>query len=251
MACDGLKPVVAIYSTFLQRAYDQLIHDVALQNLPVLFAIDRGGLVGNDGPTHSGNFDLSYLRCIPNMTIMTPADENECRQMLSTGFGLGGPAAVRYPRGTGPGAMISDELEALPVGKAEVCREGRDVALLVFGSPLPNALQAGERLDATVVNMRFVKPLDEDCLLDLAARHRLLISIEDNAVAGGAGSAVAETLAAHGVATSLAMLGIPDRFIEHASREQQLAECGLDAEGIYQRVRREMAAGIATLRAVD
>jgi 1-deoxy-D-xylulose-5-phosphate synthase len=251
MACDGLKPVVAIYSTFLQRAYDQLIHDVALQNLPVLFAIDRGGLVGNDGPTHSGNFDLSYLRCIPNMTIMTPADENECRQMLSTGFGLGGPAAVRYPRGTGPGAMIGDELETLPVGRAEVCREGRDVALLVFGSPLPGALQAAERLDATVVNMRFVKPLDEDCLLEMAARHRLLISIEDNAVAGGAGSAVAEALAAHGVTTSLAMLGIPDRFIEHASREQQLAECGLDAEGIYRRVRREMAAGIATLRVVD
>jgi len=251
MACDGLKPVVAIYSTFLQRAYDQLIHDVALQNLPVLFAIDRGGLVGNDGPTHSGSFDLGYLRCIPNMTVMTPADENECRQMLSTGFALSGPSAVRYPRGTGPGVAVGSDLGTLPVGKAEVCRQGRDVALLVFGSPLAEALQAAERLDATVVNMRFVKPLDEDTLLEVAARHRVLVTIEDNSVAGGAGSAVAEALASHGVSIPLAMLGIPDRFIEHASREQQLAECGLDAENIYQRVRRELAAGIATLRAVD
>jgi 1-deoxy-D-xylulose-5-phosphate synthase len=251
MACEGLNPVLAIYSTFLQRGYDQLIHDVALQNLPVLFAIDRGGLVGNDGPTHSGNFDLSYLRCIPNLTIMAPADENECRQMLSTGFQLPGPAAVRYPRGTGPGVVVGNDLTTLPVGKAELRREGRDVALLVFGSPLPAALEAAERLDATVVNMRFVKPLDEDCLVDLAARHRLLISIEDNAIAGGAGNAVAEALAAHGITLPLAMLGIPDRFIEHASREQQLAECGLDADGIYQRVQREIASAIATLRAVD
>jgi 1-deoxy-D-xylulose-5-phosphate synthase len=217
----------------------------------VLFAIDRGGLVGNDGPTHSGNFDLSYLRCIPNLTIMAPADENECRQMLSTGFQLPGPAAVRYPRGTGPGVVVGNDLTTLPVGKAELRREGRDVALLVFGSPLPAALEAAERLDATVVNMRFVKPLDEDCLVDLAARHRLLISIEDNAIAGGAGNAVAEALAAHGISVPLAMLGIPDRFIEHASREQQLAECGLDADGIYQRVQREIASAIATLRAVD
>ncbi len=251
MACDGLRPVVAIYSTFLQRGYDQLIHDVALQNLPVLFAIDRGGLVGNDGPTHSGNFDLSFLRCIPNLTIMAPADENECRQMLSTGFHLDGPAAVRYPRGTGPGVEVGDDLATLPVGKAEIRREGRDAALLVFGSPLPAALEAAERLDATVVNMRFVKPLDEDCLVDLAARHRLLVTIEDNAVAGGAGSAVAEALAAHGIAVPLAQLGIPDHFVEHASREQQLAECGLDAESIYQRVQREIASVIATLRVVD
>ena len=251
MACDDLKPVVAIYSTFLQRAYDQLIHDVALQNLPVLFAVDRGGLVGNDGPTHSGNYDLSYLRCIPNLTVMTPADENECRRMLCTGFTLPGPAAVRYPRGSGPGAGIEPGLEPLPVGKAAVCREGREAALLVFGSLLPAALEAAERLDATVVNMRFVKPLDEACLLDMAGRHRILISVEDNAVSGGAGSAVAESLAAHGVTVPLAILGIPDRFIEHAGREQQLAECGLDAEGIYQRAQREMASGIATLRAVD
>jgi len=251
MACDGLKPVLAIYSTFLQRGYDQLIHDVALQNLPVLFAIDRGGLVGNDGPTHSGNFDLSYLHCLPNITIMAPADENECRQMLSTGFQLTGPAAVRYPRGTGPGVTVGNDLATLPVGKAEIRRQGHDVALLVFGSPLSAALEAAERLDATVANMRFVKPLDEDCLADLAARHRLLVSIEDNAIAGGAGSAVAEALAAHGIAVPLALLGIPDRFIEHAGREQQLAECGLDAEGIYQRVQREIVRAIATLRAVD
>ncbi len=251
MACEGLKPVVAIYSTFLQRAYDQLIHDVALQNLPVLFAIDRGGLVGNDGPTHSGNYDLSYLRCIPNMTVMTPADENECRQMLSTGFQLAGPSAVRYPRGTGPGAAVGNGLSTLPVGKAAMIREGRDVALLVFGSPLAAALDAAERLNATLVNMRFVKPLDEDCILTAAHRHRMLITVEDNAVAGGAGSAVAEALASHGVTTPLVMLGIPDRFIEHASREQQLAECGLDADGILQRVQREIAVGIATLRAVD
>jgi 1-deoxy-D-xylulose-5-phosphate synthase len=251
MACEGLKPVVAIYSTFLQRAYDQLIHDVALQNLPVLFAVDRGGLVGNDGPTHSGNYDLSYLRCIPNLTIMAPADENECRRMLSTGYRLPGPAAVRYPRGTGPGAAVEPGLDPLPVGRAEVVREGREAALLVFGSLLPAALEAAERLDASVVNMRFVKPLDEACLLDMAGRHRLLISLEDNAVSGGAGSAAAEVLAAHGVTIPLVLLGIPDRFIDHAGRDQQLAECELDADSIYQRVQREMASGIATLRAVD
>jgi 1-deoxy-D-xylulose-5-phosphate synthase len=251
MACEGWKPVVAIYSTFLQRAYDQLVHDVALQNLPVLFAIDRGGLVGADGPTHSGNYDLSFLRCIPNMTLMVPADENECRQMLSTGLRLNGPAAVRYPRGTGPGAFITPGLDTLPVGKADIRREGRDVALLVFGSPLAAALEAAERLDATVVNMRYVKPLDEDCVLKLAASHRILATLEDNAVAGGAGSAVAEALMRHGNDAAVAMLGIPDRFIEHASREQQLAECGLDADGIYQRIQRELACRIATLRAVD
>jgi 1-deoxy-D-xylulose-5-phosphate synthase len=251
MACDGLRPVVAIYSTFLQRAYDQLIHDVAVQNLPVLFAIDRGGLVGNDGPTHSGNYDLSYLRCIPNLTVMTPADENECRRMLSTGFELSTPAAVRYPRGTGPGVETATDLSGLAPGKAEIRREGRDVALLVFGSPLAAALEAAERLNATVINMRFVKPLDEDCLLDVADRHHLLVTIEDNAIAGGAGSAVAEVLAAHDIVTPLAMLGIPDRFIEQASRDQQLAECGLDAAGIYQRIQREINRGIATLRAVD
>ncbi len=251
MACDGWKPVVAIYSTFLQRAYDQLVHDVALQNLPVLFAIDRGGLVGADGPTHSGNFDLSFLRCIPNMTLMTPADENECRQMLSTGFRLNGPVAVRYPRGTGPGTSIKPGLQTLPVGKAEIRREGQDVALLVFGSPLAAALEAAERLNATVVNMRYVKPLDEDCILKLAASHRILVTVEDNAIAGGAGSAVAEALMCHGKTLPVAMLGIPDRFIEHASREQQLLECGLDADSIYQRIQRELAGRIATLRVVD
>lgn len=251
MACDGWKPVVAIYSTFLQRAYDQLIHDVALQNLPVLFAIDRAGLVGADGPTHAGSFDTSFLRCIPNMTLMAPADENECRQMLSTGFHLDGPAAVRYPRGTGPGRAVDPGLDGLPLGKAEICREGKDVALLVFGSPLAEALIAAERLNATVVNMRFIKPLDEDCILELANSHRVLASVEDGAVAGGAGSAVAELLAQHGNPVPLAILGIPDQFIEHASREQQLAECGLDAEHIYQRVQRELAGRIATLRAVD
>ncbi len=251
LACEGMKPVVAIYSTFLQRAYDQLIHDVALQNLPVLFAIDRGGLVGADGPTHSGNYDLSFLRCIPNMLLMAPADEHECRQMLSTGFRHDGPAAVRYPRGTGPGVEVGTGLEVLEIGKAQVCREGKDVALLAFGSTLAAALEAGERLGATVVNMRFVKPLDEACISEMAAGHSLLVTLEDNAVSGGAGSAVAETLAAHGITIPLTQLGIPDRFIEHASREQQLAECGLDADSIYQQIQRELAARIATLRAVD
>ena len=251
MACDGLKPVVAIYSTFLQRAYDQLIHDVALQNLPILFAIDRGGLVGADGPTHAGSFDLSYLRCIPNMTLMAPADEDECRKMLSTGYRLEGPAAVRYPRGRGPGAAVDVGLEELPVGKAKLCREGRDVALLVFGSPLAAALEAAERLNASVVNMRFIKPLDTECVARLAATHSLLVTIEDNAVAGGAGSAVAELLTGQEQRAALLMLGIPDRFIEHATREQQLAECGLDADGIYHRVQRELAGRIASLRAVD
>lgn len=251
MACEGYRPVVAIYSTFLQRAYDQLVHDVALQNLPVLFAIDRGGLVGADGPTHSGNYDLSFLRCVPNMTIMVPGDANECRRMLSTGFKLEGPAAVRYPRGSTPDSSIPDDLDVVPVGKAEIRRQGQTVALLAFGSPLAAALEAGERLNATVVSMRFVKPLDEACILELATSHRLLITLEDNSLAGGAGSAVAETLAEHGNSVPLVMLGIPDRFIEHASREQQLQECGLDAESIYQRIRRELAAGIATLRAVD
>jgi len=251
LACEGIKPVVAIYSTFLQRAYDQLIHDVALQNLPVLFAIDRGGLVGADGPTHSGNYDLSFLRCIPNMLLMAPADENECRQMLSTGFRHEGPAAVRYPRGTGPGVDVSSELDTLEIGKAQICREGKDVALLAFGSTLAAALEAGERLNATVVNMRFIKPLDEACVSELASRHHLLVTLEDNAISGGAGSAVAEALASHGISMPLTQLGIPDHFIEHASREEQLAECGLDADSIYQRIQRELAARIATLRAVD
>ncbi|TCK17445.1 1-deoxy-D-xylulose-5-phosphate synthase [Thiogranum longum] len=251
LACEGIRPVVAIYSTFLQRAYDQLIHDVALQNLPVLFAIDRGGLVGADGPTHSGNFDLSFLRCIPNMLLMAPADENECRKMLSTGFRHEGPAAVRYPRGTGPGVEVDSDLDTLEIGKAQVCRKGKDVALLAFGSTLTAALEAGEKLDATVVNMRFIKPLDEACVCELTANHRMLVTLEDNAISGGAGSAVAESLAAHDITIPLTHLGIPDHFIEHASREEQLAECGLDSDSIYHRIQRELAARIATLRAVD
>jgi 1-deoxy-D-xylulose-5-phosphate synthase len=238
---------VAIYSTFLQRAYDQLIHDVALQNLPVLFAIDRGGLVGADGPTHHGSFDLSYLRCVPNMVVMAPADENECRQMLYTGTRLQQPAAVRYPRGCGPGRVIAEEMSALPVGKAEIRRQGRDLALLAFGAMVPTAEEAGRILDATVVNMRFVKPLDEELLMELARRHAAFVTLEDNAVTGGAGSGVNEVLAARGVAVPVLNLGIPDRFIEHGSREQCLAVAGLDLESVLATVRawRGEPAGVA------
>ena len=236
MACDGLKPVVAIYSTFLQRAYDQLIHDVALQNLPVLFAIDRAGVVGPDGPTHAGSFDLSFLRAIPNLLIMAPADEAECRQMLSTGFAHGGPAAVRYPRGTGPGAAVASSLDTLPVGRAQVRRQGREVALLAFGAVLAPALEAGETLDATVVNMRFVKPLDEALLRELAASHRLLVTVEDNVVMGGAGSAVNEFLAAEQALVPVLNLGLPDRFQEQGSREELLAEAGLTPDAIIRAV---------------
>ena len=233
LAADGLKPVVAIYSTFLQRAYDQLIHDVALQNLPVVFAIDRAGLVGSDGATHQGSYDLSYLRCIPNMVIMAPADENECRQMLYTATTVDGPAAVRYPRGSGPGVPLQKEFQALPIGKAQIRREGRSgLALLAFGPMLESALHIGERLDATVVNMRFVKPLDEALVIELAARHRALITLEENAVAGGAGSAVAEVLCAEGLTPALLQIGIPDRFIEHGSRESCLAAAGLDTASL-------------------
>jgi 1-deoxy-D-xylulose-5-phosphate synthase len=236
LACEGLKPVVAIYSTFLQRAYDQLIHDVALQNLPVLFAIDRGGLVGPDGPTHSGSFDLSYLRCVPNMVIMAPADENECRQMLYTGYLHEGPAAVRYPRGTGPGVVPQDTMSALALGKAEVRRRGRDIAILAFGSMVQPALDAGESLDATVVNMRFVKPLDEQLVLTLARDHELIVTVEENAICGGAGSAVNELLAPIATAPRVLNLGLPDRFIEHGARETLLAGCGLDAQGILRTI---------------
>ena len=236
LACAGLKPVVAIYSTFLQRAYDQLIHDVALQNLPVLFAIDRAGLVGPDGPTHAGSFDLSYLRCIPNLLIMAPSDENECRRMLYTGFLHDGPAAVRYPRGAGPGAAVQAAMQTLPIGKAELRRQGQRVALLAFGSMLQPSLAAADQLDATVVNMRFVKPLDEALLADLAGRYELLVTIEENAVAGGAGSAVSECLANQGLVVPLLHLGLPDRFIEQATRAELLADCGLDAAGIVRAV---------------
>ncbi len=232
MAVEGAKPVVAIYSTFLQRAYDQVIHDVAIQNLPVLFAVDRAGLVGADGGTHNGSYDFTYLRCLPNMVVMAPADENETRQMLHTGFGLDCPAVVRYPRGSGPGVEVVRETEALPVGKAQVRRRGSRVALLAFGSMVSPALEAGERLDATVVNMRFVKPLDEALVLELAAGHDLLVTVEENVVAGGAGSGVAECLAAAGVTVPTAHLGLPDRLVEHGGQAELLAECGLDADGI-------------------
>jgi 1-deoxy-D-xylulose-5-phosphate synthase len=232
MACEGAKPVVAIYSTFLQRGYDQLIHDVAIQNLDVTFALDRGGVVGPDGATHAGSFDLSYLRCIPNMIVAAPADENECRQLLTTAFRHEGPAAVRYPRGTGPGAKIETELKTLPIGKGEVRRRGSGIAILAFGAPLAAALQVGAELGATVVNMRFVKPLDEALVLELARTHTALVTVEDNAVAGGAGSGVAELLASKNLQAPLLQLGLPDRFLEHASREQLLEEAGIDAAGI-------------------
>ncbi len=232
MACDGLRPVVAIYSTFLQRAYDQLIHDVAIQKLPVVFAIDRAGIVGPDGPTHAGSFDLSYLRCIPNMVVMAPADEAECRRMLSTGLQLDGPSAVRYPRGTGPGVAPPADLDGLPVGKAETRRRGNDVAILAFGSMVAAAATVADELDATLVNMRFVKPLDTALLREVADRHRLLVTVEENAVAGGAGSAVAEWLAEQRLSIPLLHLGLPDRFLPHGNRERLLAQIGLAPEGI-------------------
>ena len=236
MACEGLKPVVAIYSTFLQRGYDQLIHDVAIQDLPVLFALDRGGLVGGDGQTHNGAFDYAYLRTVPNMVVMAPADENECRQMLYTGYTLPGPSAVRYPRGTGPGVPIQEQMTALPVGKGEVRRQGKRIAILAFGSMVKPALDAAEALDATVANMRFVKPLDADLVKQLAASHELLVTVEEHQVMGGAGSAVCEVLAALGLAqvasNRVLMLGLPDRFIDHGDPAKLLASVGLDADGI-------------------
>ena len=231
-ACEGYKPVVAIYSTFLQRAYDQLIHDVVLQGLPVLFAIDRAGLVGPDGPTHAGSFDLTYLRCLPNMVIMAPADENECRQMLYTGFQHNGPAAVRYPRGKGPGTNVAEEMTALPMGKAEIRRKGKKIALLAFGSMVSPALEVGENLDATVVNMRFIKPLDEAMILKMAETHDLLVSIEENVIPGGAGNGINEVLNAHICKTPLLTIGLPDTFIEQGTREEVLSVAGLDVPGI-------------------
>ncbi|CAH9018012.1 1-deoxy-D-xylulose-5-phosphate synthase [Candidatus Nitrosacidococcus sp. I8] len=232
MACDGLKPVVAIYSTFLQRAYDQLIHDVAIQNLPVLFAIDRAGIVGPDGPTHAGSFDLSFLRCIPNMIVMAPADENECRQMLYTGFMLNQPAAVRYPRGKGIGIEIKEEMTQIPLGKSELKRSGSNVAILSFGAMLTSALEVAEKLNATVINMRFVKPIDEKAIIEMARTHELLVTIEDNVIAGGAGSAVSECLAKHGILIPILHQGLPDYFQEHGSREEILASCDLNSKGI-------------------
>ncbi len=241
MACDGAKPVVAIYSTFLQRAYDQLIHDVAVQHLDVLFAIDRAGLVGEDGPTHAGSFDISYLRCIPGMLVMTPSDENELRRMLSTGHLFNGPAAVRYPRGSGPNAAIEPGLEPLEIGKGVVRRQGKQTALLVFGVQLSEALKVGDALDATVVDMRFVKPLDEALVRQLAASHELLVTIEENSVMGGAGSAVSEFLAHAALLKPVLHLGLPDYYVEHAKPAQMLAECGLDAAGIEAAVRQRLA----------
>ncbi len=237
LACEGLKPVVAIYSTFLQRAYDQLVHDVALQNLPVVFAVDRGGLVGADGPTHHGTFDLSYVTCIPNMVVMTPSDEAECRRMLSTAFAHDGPSLVRYPRGGGNGSIPSTQLDGLPMGKGEIRRPGHTVALLAFGTLLAPALAAGEALDATVANMRFVKPIDAELILELAGNHSLLVTIEENAVIGGAGSEVERVLAENGINTPVLRLGLPDRFIDHGEQSQLLAELGLDKEGIVRAVR--------------
>ena len=236
LACEGMKPVVAIYSTFLQRAYDQLIHDVVLQNLPVVFAIDRGGIVGADGPTHAGSFDLTYLRCLPNTTVMTPADENECRQMLYTAFTLDTPTAVRYPRGSGPGTAVQKEMRALAIGKGELRRETKRrtqrVAILAFGSMLQPALAAGEEIDAMVANMRFVKPIDVELIEWLAKANDYLVTVEENVVAGGAGSAVAEALAELGIVMPMLHLGLPDEFIDHGDPALLLSRCGLDAKGI-------------------
>lgn len=240
MACEGMKSVVAIYSTFLQRAYDQLIHDVAVQHLDVLFAIDRAGLVGEDGPTHAGSFDISYLRCIPGMLVMTPSDEDELRKLLTTGYLFDGPAAVRYPRGSGPNHPIDPDLQPVEIGKGVVRRRGGRVALLVFGVQLAEAMKVAESLDATVVDMRFVKPLDEALVRELAGSHELLVTIEENAVMGGAGSAVGEFLASEGLEVPLLQLGLPDYYVEHAKPSEMLAECGLDAAGIEKAVRQRL-----------
>ncbi|MCE7913194.1 MAG: 1-deoxy-D-xylulose-5-phosphate synthase [Nitrosomonas sp. PRO4] len=236
-ACDGLKPVVAIYSTFLQRAYDQLIHDVAIQNLAVVFAIDRAGLVGADGPTHAGSFDLSYLRCIPNMTVMAPADENECRQMLYTAFKLDTPSAVRYPRGSGVGVSVQKKMQALPIGRGEMRRQGEKIALLAFGSMVAPCLEAAEELNATVINMRFVKPLDDELVAALANSHELLITVEENTIIGGAGSAVTESLNSQHINARVLQLGLPDIFIDQGDHAQMLADCGLDKNGIIKAAR--------------
>ncbi len=231
-ACQGGKPVVAIYSTFLQRAYDQLVHDVAIQNLDVLFAIDRAGLVGPDGPTHAGSFDYSFLRCIPNMLIMAPADENECRQMLSTGYQYDGPASVRYPRGKGPGTVVNTDLDTLEIGKAEIRHQGGRIAILAWGSMVTPGLEAGKQLGATVINMRFIKPIDEDMILAMAKTHDVLVTIEENVLAGGAGSAVNEFLQAQRILMPVLNIALPDAYVEQGTREELLTECSLDAQGI-------------------
>ena len=247
LACEGYKPVVAIYSTFLQRAYDQLIHDVTIQNLPLLLAIDRGGLVGADGATHNGSFDISYLRCLPNMTVMAPSDENECRQMLYTAFQLNSPAAVRYPRGAGPGVPVEKNMQALPVGKGEIRRNGKRIALLskkiailAFGSMVHVAMKVADEIDATVANMRFIKPLDDTLVAELAAAHDLLVTLEENVIMGGAGSAVLESLQRRGTRISVLQLGLPDRFIDHGDHALQLASCGLDKDGVLASIRAKL-----------
>jgi 1-deoxy-D-xylulose-5-phosphate synthase len=232
MAIEGLKPVVAIYSTFLQRAYDQLVHDVLVQDIPVLFAIDRAGCVGADGATHNGAYDYSFMRCLPNIIIMAPADENECRQMLYTGYIQDCSAAVRYPRGTGPGVEVQKEMTALPIGKGEIKREGKKIAILAFGSMVADCEKIGEELDATVVNMRFVKPIDESLIIDMCANHDLVITVEENVIQGGAGAAVNEVIVSHGIAQRIANYGLPDRLLPHGSREDMLRDAGLDYDGI-------------------
>jgi 1-deoxy-D-xylulose-5-phosphate synthase len=243
LACEKLKPVVAIYSTFLQRGYDQLIHDVALQNLDVTFALDRAGLVGADGATHAGNYDMAYLRCIPNMVIMAASDENECRQMLTTGFHYNGPAAIRYPRGAGIGAAIEQKLTAIEIGKGEIKRKGQKIAVLAFGSMVTPSLAAGEQLDATVANMRFVKPLDVELVKQLAAEHDCLVTVEEGCIMGGAGAAVAEAMAAEGIVKPLLMLGLPDKFIDHGDPAKLLASVGLDGAGIAASIKQRFANG--------
>ncbi|MGU9957444.1 MAG: 1-deoxy-D-xylulose-5-phosphate synthase [Arenicellales bacterium WSBS_2016_MAG_OTU3] len=230
LACEGIKPVVAIYSTFLQRAYDQLIHDISVQDLNVMLAIDRAGLVGADGATHAGVFDLSFMRCLPNMVVMTPSNEDECRQMLYTGFKHKGPSAVRYPRGTGPGVTVKEQMTAIPIGVAEIKRRGTEIAILAFGSMLTPALEAGTSLDATVVNMRFVKPLDEELILELIKTHGTIVTVEENTVLGGAGSGVNELVIAAGTKVKLLNLGLPDKHINHGNPAIMLADCGLDVK---------------------
>jgi 1-deoxy-D-xylulose-5-phosphate synthase len=242
MACESVKPVVAIYSTFLQRAYDQLIHDVALQNLDVLFAIDRAGLVGEDGPTHAGSFDLSFLRCIPNMIVMAPSNEDETCKLLSTGYAYKGPAAVRYPRGKGPGMAIDPAMTAAEIGKGMVRRKGRTVAILAFGSMVQTAMDAAEQIDATVADMRFVKPLDEELIGDLATTHQLVVSIEENTLLGGAGSAINEFLLTENYSIPVLNLGLPDRFLDHGKIADMLAAVGLDASGVVQAIQKKLAA---------
>jgi len=244
LACEGMKPVVAIYSTFMQRAYDQIVHDVAIQNLPVLFAVDRAGLVGADGPTHAGSYDYSFMRCLPNMVVMAPADENECRQMLQTGLKINGPSAVRYPRGSGPGVAVDKNAEALPIGVGEIVRNGTDVAILAFGSMVAVANQIGEQLDATVANMRFIAPIDEALVNRLAQSHRCLITLEENTISGGAGSAVNECLARLGITQPVFNIGLPDGYNEQGERGELLAECGLDEDGVLRQIKQNLRSQI-------